>query len=175
MTVLSLGRPHGLPGVAWSCSQHCTIIRNATGSPNPAWRGWRGIPATLKRPNAPRAPADGLSDPIGEVGRDEKAHAPPTATCRRRPSLSRQGPTPTPEQRQAMSASKSPADIHLDVAPTPKGQAAAPPALPQHRPLWRSLPTSSRALLALGAGSALAAGVFAATQFSQASLCMDNQ
>ena len=68
-----------------------------------------------------------------------------------------------------MSASKSPADIHLDVAPTPKAQAAAPPSPPPPRPLWHSLPTSSRALLALGAGSALAAGVFAATQFSQAS------
>ena len=68
-----------------------------------------------------------------------------------------------------MSANKSPADIHLDVAPTPKGQAATPPAPLPHHPLWRSLPTSSRALLVLGAGSALAAGVFAATQFSQAS------
>ncbi|PRW39298.1 Mitogen-activated kinase kinase kinase dlk-1 [Chlorella sorokiniana] len=57
-----------------------------------------------------------------------------------------------------MSASKSPADIHLDVAPTPKAQAAPAAAPPPQRPLWRSLPASSRALLVLGAGSALAAG-----------------
>jgi len=73
------------------------------------------------------------------VGSGERAtrHQPPPAAARRHLEADARQLW---QLRQAMSASKSPADIHLDVAPTPKGQVATPPAPLPHHPLWRSLP-----------------------------------
>lgn len=151
-----------------STADNRTITHSAANSPRPLLASAHGAcshPAR-KRPSCPRAPSDGLSSPIGEVGSAERPvrHQPPPAAAAAVPLEAGSHPS---QLRQAMSASKSPADVHLDVAPTPKAAAAAPPAPSPARPLWHSLPASSRALLVLGAGSALAAGVFAATQFSR--------
>lgn len=162
----SVGRPQHSGSCKHSRQPHDHPQRGQQPTPPAGQRPWRVQPSARKRPSCPRAPSDGLSSPIGEVGSAERPvrHQPPPAAAAAVPLEAGSHPS---QLRQAMSASKSPADVHLDVAPTPKAAAAAPPAPSPARPLWHSLPASSRALLVLGAGSALAAGVFAATQFSR--------